>query len=139
MRGRKICQSCKTATGPRAKRCPKCKEPFVFKHKSQRRVFGKSIDWKELTPGSIIRAIESTGPVHVNKETGEEINMGYAGEFKVDSVDKSGIIAHSHKQRSKEGGDYGRCYIYMGPEKISPTTGLLLRPHKIELLNKEQK
>jgi len=127
--GKKKCDKCGTLnSGARRKKCVECGEKFYFKPKFLRRVTGKAVEWRTLRPGDVIKVLQSTGPVHIDTETGEEITMGVKGIVKVRGVHEDGITVS---------GEFGGAFVYMGPEGPSTSTTLYRRPHKIQLIKKK--
>jgi len=112
-KGSKTCEDCGGSCGPRTKICPHCQSRFTFKPKSKNQVRTSKVpfDWRDLKRGVRIKAVQTYGQ--------------YSGIFKVHRVHDDGIVVH---------GQDGYCFLYMGEDGISPTTGQWREPHKLELV-----
>lgn len=75
-----------------------------------------------LNEGDTVRV--SSGPYFLSR-SGAKIKMGESGIGVFVSADESGKAIHVKFGRSAP------AYVYIGPEYISPLTGLVMRPHKI--------
>lgn len=82
----------------------------------------EKFDWQTLERGDIIKVSQMGGPVW-KLDTGEEVSMGYSGNFKVLSKDSKGIHALGLGKRS------GHHYINFVEEESK--SGIVRRPHNI--------
>ena len=130
-RGQKTCPSCNSLTGPRTKTCS-CGHKFHFKPAIFKTPRGKSIDWTTLEKGDIIKCVNGHGPYYLSKESGDKIGFNYRGKYKVLSIEKDGISAWPHSNKSES----GYCFIYMGKSGYRDELDLHREPHKIVLLEK---
>lgn len=83
-----------------------------------------------LEKGDRIRVSE--GPYYLSN-SGARIKLGEKGTgvFTGSSSDGTSIsVTFDRDQTSK--------YVYIGPEKVSPTTGTIMRPHKITKIRKKK-
>jgi hypothetical protein len=154
-KGQKSCPnpSCKAICGCRTLVCPSCGADFGIKEKVQkpqpivvakpkpipkqsvtkvvklkRRKKRKQekIDWRTLDVGDRIKVLSGGGQRHISGDV--NIPMGYKGKFLVKGIRPDGILAYS-------GNEGGYCFIHMGPKRVIDS-GILLRPHKILLIEK---
>ena len=91
-----------------------------------------------LYPGDVFRC--SGGPYYIT-QTGEKLTMGQRGLFSYVNIAQDGILAVPYKPRKHIGKwQFSGClvFIYMGEEKISPTTGTNFCPHKIRKVRKKK-
>jgi hypothetical protein len=77
----------------------------------------------KLEKGDKIRV--SSGPYYVSS-SGVKINLGEKGIGKFIEASEDGTAIYVSFS-----GDTAIKYVYIGPEKVSPLTGTILRPHKI--------
>ena len=82
----------------------------------------------ELKEGDKIRV--SGGPYY-QSASGGKISLGQKGIGKFISASEDGSALYVVFQ-----GDPSVRYVYIGPEKISPLTGTIMRPHKISKIRK---
>lgn len=76
-----------------------------------------------LEEGDKIRV--SGGPYYLTK-SGAKINLGERGigKFNYATPDGNAIYVTFPKEPASK-------YVYIGPEKVSPLTGTIMKPHKI--------
>jgi len=139
-RGHKACQTCGTATGPRAIVCKKCKTPFSFKGDTGDTVkvttngitttVKKLTDWKSLTRGDFIRVLQGSGPYFLNKQ-GEKVYVGAKGIYSVFSINDIGINAYAYSQGVVNGYEL----IRMVDDSKTPY-GLVRNSHRIVRVKK---
>jgi len=132
----KVCTHCQERVGVRTKRCPHCKQAFheapkiaeVAKYLAplseqvtgRRKRRFKTVDWKSLLPGDMIRVIGGSGPYFV-LEDGQNQYTTERGVYRVISLDKMGINAQG------VGKLCGFHHLYMGPHIKSPLIDNLYR------------
>lgn len=75
-----------------------------------------------LTEGDTVRI--SSGPYFLSK-SGEKIKMGESGVGTFTGADESGKAIYVRFGRQSP------TYIYIGPEYVSQSTNVVMRPHKI--------
>lgn len=81
------------------------------------------IDWRTLEKGYIIKVSQFGGNTWKNND-GQEVPMGYSGNFKVLYRDKNGIHANGMGKES------GHSYIWMA-EEMTTEAGVTRKPHVI--------
>ena len=125
-RGKKLCKSCGTATGPRAKICNNCHQPFSFKPK----IFGKEpekkVDWQKLKRGDRIRTMMGSGPYWQGRSE-EKTYMGHYGKFTVLNVEDNGLEVLSEKA--------GYAFLYMGPT-VTTEDGITRQAYSLKKLGR---
>lgn len=151
-KGEKFCV-CGKGCGCRTLKCPACGHDFGIKEKIEKPVIKpkaatpivanqfapkkikrrkrkakqEKVDWRTLDVGDKIKVLSGGGQRCITGD-GQSIPMGYKGKFLVKGVRPDGILAYS-------GSEGGFCFIHMGPKRVIDS-GILLRPHKIVLLEK---
>jgi ribosomal protein L40E len=133
VRGRKFCQKCQAANGPRAYFCKNCGNDFQVKAtKKPKFIRVKIQDWKELKEGDCIRVISGSGPYY--DRNGQRDPSGHSGKFIVKSIDSNGLMCYGCSKNNK-----GFAYIYMGKKSRSNQIPNLIRsPHKIVRSTKDR-
>lgn len=149
MKGQKTCK-CGAVCGCRTLVCPSCGTDFGIKQKAikpvvkvapavtinkfapkkikrRKKCIQEKVDWRTLDVGDTIKVLSGGGQRCITGD-GQSIPMGYKGKFKVRGVRSDGILAYS-------GSEGGFCFIHMGPKRVIDS-GILLRPHKIVLIEK---
>ena len=149
-KGEKFCSACGKGCGCRTLKCPACGHDFGIKQKTEAPVIKaatpiiankfapkkikrrkkriqEKVDWRTLDVGDKIKVLSGGGQRHIGGD-GASIPMGYKGKFLVKGVRPDGILAYS-------GSEGGFCFIHMGPKRVIDS-GILLRPHKILLIEK---
>ena len=133
-RGRKLCNKCGEANGPRSFKCKSCNHPFkmnvnkkikITKTKRFKRPKKRVINnWTELERGDIIRVVGGSGPYYKD-ENSEKHYLTNRGLYTVLKSEQNGIHV-----RSDKGGDFQ--FLYMGPTKKSDLcTNLYRAAHKL--------
>jgi hypothetical protein len=84
-----------------------------------------------LEEGDKIRV--SGGPYYLSS-SGMKTRLGERGLGVFKGVNEDGTGIHVLFN-----GDQVTKYVYIGPEKVSPTTGTILCPHKISKIRKKKK
>lgn len=134
-RGQKLCKECGGVNACRRRKCIFCDTEFISKKTP---IKHEVKNWRELRPGQQIKIIQGTGPYFIPKvdsdesAAGEKVCMGETGVYKVVRLEKNGIVGYgtSHKNARY-------TFIYMGPEKVSKTTGCFLVAHRLKLIKKK--
>ena len=154
-KGEKFCPACNKGCGCRSLKCPACGHDFGIidrkiatggkpgtihvvsstttnkfapkKIKRRKKRIQEKVDWRTLDVGDKIKVLSGGGQRHIGGD-GSNIPMGYKGKFIVKGVRPDGILAYS-------GNEGGFCFIHMGPKR-QIDEGILLRPHKILLIEK---
>lgn len=136
-RGQKMCKNCNTINGVRSFNCKNCNHPFIMKKPPKSEMVGnkrvstaRTVDYKTLSKGDVIKVLKGSGPYHTN-ENGDRTYLGNKGKYTVDRVVEDGIMAI---------GQHGSHeFLYMGETQQSNMLETLTRaPYKFVLLRKKE-